>query len=388
MKTDELKDTNEFHASIEKDRYNLKNLTGFRIIAAFLVLFSHYGTPNAFGQNIAFIAAKGYSGVTAFFMLSGLVLTWSQLTRNQKKVKSYKNFMIDRFSKIYPLHLLIMVLVIIWFGFYHANIVEFFSHIFLVQAWLPNLKSVFKFNAVSWSLSVEVFLYLCFPFVFPVCMKIYLKLKSFGILLILGFGTSIPFVAFIIMTSGVKVQGGSQHYVLYRLPPTRLGDFIVGIGLAFAIYHFRKIPTFVLIGLQITTVFSYAIVGKGYWLFSTRRGVLLYDLAWLPIFAVLLFALGAEAKKPYRHFLSSKLFVNLGIWSFALYLIHFQFWKAVTDKGMHPFTSTNKVFVIFLIILISTVIFLSMLLHKYFEMPVQTFLRKILKKPKAIKIEK
>lgn len=55
-------------------RKDIPSLTGFRAIAALLVAFSHFSIPPIFGSATKNIAYKGYSGVTAFFILSGFVL--------------------------------------------------------------------------------------------------------------------------------------------------------------------------------------------------------------------------------------------------------------------------------------------------------------------------
>ena len=116
----------------------------------------------------------GSQAVPFFYMLSGFIFFQFYFNKIYKKEISFKNFFVLRFSRLYPLHFITLILTLIFqyiyfniennfFIFKENNIINFFKHLFLVQQW-PFIKemSAEAFNAPSFSVSVELFLYLSF----------------------------------------------------------------------------------------------------------------------------------------------------------------------------------------------------------------------------------
>lgn len=191
-------------------------------------------------------------------------------------------------------------------------------------------------------------------------------------------GIAIPVIAFSFSTTGPNQypvsQKWSAHFWLYRLPPTRLGDFIVGISLAFAIYYLKPISLRFSLAIQITCVVAYLLVASITFEFQSTLGALSFDLLWLPIFAMTIFSLASTQN--YKHVLSSKIFVFLGLCSFAFYLLHFQFnvyLSSANFSKIYKGTMTNATYYS---ILFASLLFSSWLLHKFIEQPAQKWLRK------------
>lgn len=83
------------------------SLDSLRGIAAILVFFYHISFKT-FLSHIALIE-KGYLMVDFFFILSGFVITHSYEHR-LKNFHEAKFFILKRFSRLYPLHLLMLLL--------------------------------------------------------------------------------------------------------------------------------------------------------------------------------------------------------------------------------------------------------------------------------------
>jgi peptidoglycan/LPS O-acetylase OafA/YrhL len=156
-----------------KSRPELGALTGVRFFAAIYVVFYHFVSPNLHTSvaPLGNILSAGYSAVGFFFLLSGFVLTYSYV--NTGKVIDRARFWKARFSRIYPAYLFAFLLAApfqIW-GSIHVNGLRVAAEkltlgaalvLTLLQSWTP--WTAWYWNIPAWSLSVEVFFYLCFPF--------------------------------------------------------------------------------------------------------------------------------------------------------------------------------------------------------------------------------
>ncbi len=164
----------------------LPSLTPLRGIAALWVVIYHYTTqcfPNLdVSAHTAFIH-KGYLAVDMFFMLSGFVMTHVYCRAFTESVtKHYGSFLMARIARVYPLHLLVLILFVVtavasrWHGatpleaLRHVplhgseSVDAFFANIFMLQGLNAGALS---WNYPSWSISVEFMAYLLFPFALP-----------------------------------------------------------------------------------------------------------------------------------------------------------------------------------------------------------------------------
>ncbi len=96
-------------------RAELLSLTGIRFYAALAVFLYH--APQAVPGMTRFSDGKllfngGDAGVSFFFVLSGFILTYNyaDLFRDGISASSYKRFVWDRLTKIYPVHVLTLVM--------------------------------------------------------------------------------------------------------------------------------------------------------------------------------------------------------------------------------------------------------------------------------------
>jgi peptidoglycan/LPS O-acetylase OafA/YrhL len=136
----------------------LANLTSVRFFAACYVLLYHTRGGVWF--------RSGFTGVTLFFVLSGFILAYNYPAI---AAGARKRFYLARIARIYPLY------VVSCFAMYpyevsqmtggHAGIyaLQTASYLALIQTWIPPFH--FAINAGGWTLSVEMFFYLIFPFI-------------------------------------------------------------------------------------------------------------------------------------------------------------------------------------------------------------------------------
>ena len=153
-------------------RPELPALTGIRFYAAILVYLSHVplipGMGRLAGDNLIFNA--GVVGVSFFFVLSGFILTYNYADtfRNGVSLVNYRRFVWDRLTKIYPVHVLALLLVMP-IAVLSPNLPLDWRalpfHLLMLQCFWPASTPPFHeyFNVPSWSISCEWFFYLLAP---------------------------------------------------------------------------------------------------------------------------------------------------------------------------------------------------------------------------------
>jgi peptidoglycan/LPS O-acetylase OafA/YrhL len=149
----------------------IKSLTGLRGYAALWVCLHHYHYGDYAGELSWYLklAKQGSWGVIIFFVLSGFIMAYVYQSwfREGCNRREYWHFMFIRFARVYPLHLLTLLL---WLGFcvigfigYNQNdtAYTFILNLLLLHAW--GFTDAISWNQPSWSISTELFCYLVFP---------------------------------------------------------------------------------------------------------------------------------------------------------------------------------------------------------------------------------
>jgi peptidoglycan/LPS O-acetylase OafA/YrhL len=296
----------------------LPALTGLRFVAASMVFVLH-SMPQP--EKWLFLD----QGVSFFFVLSGFILTY--IYPDLPNFTAVKQFYIARVARLWPLHLLTTLFVV---GI--AGIPSFGALVLnasLLQAWTPIQKIYFSYNAVSWSISTEVFFYLVFPLLIPSLEKNW-RWKLFG---------SAVLVAALIAGCNVSglplrsVNDVSAHGLLYINPLSRVLEFIAGMCCCLLWRTLQvRMPgntsstswVFTLAegsAIALTTVlllypfpFAHSAIGPAGVLWIMRTSA-------IPGFCLIIvvFAFGRGLVS---QLLGSKLLEFLGEISFALYLVH------------------------------------------------------------------
>lgn len=127
----------------------------------------------------------GFIGVHVFYTISGFVFAHIYLN-NENKI-NYKNFFLNRFSRLYPLHFATLILVTLiqifsYLKFHNFQIVlindfyHFVLNLLFISSW--GFEQGHSFNAPIWSVSVEIGIYIIFFFMLNL-------IKKFKIILII-----------------------------------------------------------------------------------------------------------------------------------------------------------------------------------------------------------
>ncbi len=145
-------------------------LTGMRGVAATTVVLYHLSHMDLLsGDALGTFVGKGYLAVDLFFVLSGFVLGLSYGERFASVLKgsTYRDFMIRRLARIYPMYFVVSIVSLIRdLARLHArgsmsySWVETLGNFLMLQSWGLGLRSV---SGPTWSLSAEFFAYLTFP---------------------------------------------------------------------------------------------------------------------------------------------------------------------------------------------------------------------------------
>jgi peptidoglycan/LPS O-acetylase OafA/YrhL len=157
---------------------NVPQLTFTRFLAALLVVLFHYGkTAYPFNEGMLHhFVSEGAVAVSFFFVLSGLVLALVYEPQMETGEFSRRKFFTFRFARIAPLYYLAFALTFIAWLPYPGHHEKFFPNLLQalgIHAWIPGYS--LDGNYTSWSVSVEFFFYLCFPFLLVFLRKLPVK---------------------------------------------------------------------------------------------------------------------------------------------------------------------------------------------------------------------
>jgi peptidoglycan/LPS O-acetylase OafA/YrhL len=151
-------------ASASPPKSKLHALTALRFFAAAMIVMLH--AQGYFGTVPLFAHFVLTQGVCFFFVLSGFILTYAYPALDRRGTV---RFLVARLARIMPLHLLTLLLYVLILPAWYRDSVSSSTRgagllsALLLQAWVPVYRVQTAFNGVSWSLSAELFFYLCFP---------------------------------------------------------------------------------------------------------------------------------------------------------------------------------------------------------------------------------
>lgn len=235
----------------------IKSLTGVRGIAALVIAVHHFiskyyiqGFEQRAGDSwldyVLFnFANHGYLMVELFFILSGFVLALSYDSKFADGITktTYKQFMIKRFNRIYPLYFFSTIVFFFVFNLDKINDLGILIVNFLFfEIWFPKTYSL---NNVSWSLCTEWFLYLLFPFM--LIKKDFFKNKIYLLFII----SIVIFLLSPILNSQKLYDADVNFYVLELRVSNGtgallrcIGSYIVGIAMYLIYKHKPKVLEF------------------------------------------------------------------------------------------------------------------------------------------------
>lgn len=140
---------------------DLKSLTAFRFFAAFWVFLFHLRSRIDYEKSWLWdVIENGARGVDFFFILSGFVIFHVYEPQIKSGRFSIRNYMIKRFARIYPLHLVMLLIFLAIAIVRNDQIQGVFASLTLLHAW--GITDGLVLNGPSWTLSAEMFAYIIF----------------------------------------------------------------------------------------------------------------------------------------------------------------------------------------------------------------------------------
>ncbi len=359
-----------------------------RAIAATCVVLLHYQHfySSDYNQQLDFVKNLqpfynilgifyefGTVAVQFFFILSGFIFFMFYRTRILGGAINFKNFIILRLTRLYPLHLLTLFLVLAIQFFYNQNYSEYFTyknndlenfiaHFLLIQEW-GLIGETASYNGPSWSISVEFFLYIIFFLI-----SIFFIKNIFQCLIIIIFSLLIY----------VFLQPNLNNLILGLLL------FYIG-GFTFFFYtylkKFYKKKFFILVLVIIDIIIFGRFLNESFLNFQNSIEFLIGNKLFILLFFIKfpLIIINLSVLQLYKKNLGKNIKL-LGDISYTIYLVHFpiQLLFALVIKKM-LIVNFNSPF--FFLIYFSTVFLVSILIYKFFELPLKDYLRgKLIKK--------
>ncbi len=344
--------------SIDKQ---LQSLTGLRGIAALAVVIFHvtygiFGAATDTGWPL--IPRRGYLAVDLFFILSGFVLAhvYGEEFAQRLDGRRFGQFLWARLARIYPIHLLTLVILLLSYGqsSAYSGHAFVFNLLLLQGPWLQYAN----WNDPSWSISAEWHAYILFPLL---CALIWRRGVAVAILLAAGCWLTLAAMA-AAQDWGVQPISHGALSLARSLP-----EFVIGI-LVYRLYR---------------SGWQTRLWGSD-WAFATVAVLVAAlmpfwptDLAIVTILPLLLLA--AASNQGYVHrVLTSPPIAALGQISYSLYMVHLICLDAlfgIIGIGSHRAVSgETHPFLVFTGALLAAFV-MATLSSRCIEYPARTFLR-------------
>lgn len=323
------------------EREKFHALEGLRGILALVVCMGHLGLTTAAAHlGVAFHFGRA---VDVFFALSAFVLSYSSFYGQ----KTFGRFIIGRFARLYPLHLLTLLLMVALAGW--AASMKNGDVLVQQLALLQNIglpPNRWAFNYPSWSISVEFWLSIVF-------LLILQRPTAARVAAILAACLAIPAVF-----SGFMDSETVNLYAFFNTGMLRgIVGFAVG-ALAFLFYdrYLEYLPDNIYL--------SYALIALAGVAFVCDISALIFVYCFYVIIFFLLVMLG---KHDQRIFLAKPWLVAIGSACFSIYLLHFPlFTIASRIFGDDRVRGNGK------ILLVAAIVVCSLLSRSLIEVPLQT----------------
>ena len=212
-------------------------------------------------------------GMSLFFVLSGFIIHYNYAHRVYVfNFSDLYDFFLARFSRLYPLFISLVIFDIFVSNFFivsdaidRSSYIRLFLYYFTgTHSWFYGdinnhpISFAYKFSVISWSISTEFFLYLCFPFISYFLYRF--QSISFILFSVIQFIIAV-FIVYIFRSNYAVVNNMAElllgirseiksippllfsDWLTYISPYGRLPEFITGCTAAQLYLILRKYPT-------------------------------------------------------------------------------------------------------------------------------------------------
>lgn len=376
----------------------LNNLTALRGVAAILVALLHFhfflGPVMPYGK--ANFIDNLYLMVDLFFILSGFIMCY--VYEDSFKIgiqkRKYKNFLVARLARIYPLHIFTLLAEVCIFLFLIAvGKLEFLplpsQNMYNLNAIPTNLvfmhtlgfHDFVSWNSPSWSLGAEWWAYVLFPFLFVAFKK--LKYKNWFI------GLGIAIIGWLCIEF---ILASMEPFMHFPPDPNKKSLDVI--------WHFGTIRGIVgfIAGMAVWQLYTKSkfkpFFGNGWvFFFLTVLAILSMHFKWYNTSTVIIFSImilsAAYGSKTIDKFFAFRVLKKLGDWSFSIYLWHMVIINIILVSFVYQKTEPVKAFllrpfqnekpftiILFLLIFLIMTSFVGWLSFKYIETPTRKWIRR------------
>ena len=303
-------------------------------------------------------------GPMFFMLMTGVVMSRSYGPKIRSGNFRFCPYLLRRFFKFYPLHLLCLValLLIRHKTLTSADYLTILPNALLLQSWIPIESYYFSMNGVSWYLS-DLFLFLLlFPLLYRWIGQLSGKALACSALLLLA-----GYVGYVSL-----LQTDDLNYWLYIFPPVRLLDFIWGMML-WRCYELHptwgrfRLPTIAELLLAVLVVLTIVL----YPLHERWHVALIHWFILIPL--VLVFMQGDQYGGWLSSFLKTRTMVWLGGLTLDTYLLH-QILFAILLNNAAKY-QVEAPYIVMLIACVAVVILVSWLTHRFYVNPLNNRLK-------------
>ena len=287
-------------------------LDGLRGMSIFCVIIAHLSQNMDIGEPWAHLCGPlGRIGVAIFFVISGFIITKS-LTSELKNPNMLRNFYIRRAFRILPASVLYLIVYSTWFYQKQQDVPV--HELLAVSMLLAGLWPVTTwFTGHYWSLCVEEQFYLGMP----------AFLKKYGLKKAEMLGWGVIVISPITRIALYKIFGSRYDMSIFWV----VDCLAAGVVLAIRSSHQNIVMQRPLVA--VATILFFALL-LGYYSHQGKYGVLTVPL--LGTFQALLGSIliisgigAAERGLWWRNLLESSILVQVGKWSYSLYLFQQMF---------------------------------------------------------------
>lgn len=321
-----------------------------------------YVSALPFHHLLAPLYVNGALAVPAFWFISGVIfITFYRIQIENKRI-SFFTFIVNRFSRLYPLHLLTLLIVAVLqyvffkrygmhFIYNNNNLPHFLQNLLFIQNWFSREST---FNGPSWSISVELFVYIIF---FITSAAGILKYVWANMLLILFF-----------LVCFISHQGLIQFNECFFF-------FFSGCLLGRIKGIFGKRGVFYAIGMLVYLFLYWVIEKYSTVKLNTMVSGIFGTFNNMVCFAALLLVIHLIFKMLLLKIVPERVFVKMGNLTYSMYLLHFPlqicFFLVLRPYGYVVFNSPWV-----LLVFVVLTMLLGYITATWFEKPVQHYLRK------------